>query len=237
MLLAAVFGGYAQAPAPIIVATPTSGCAPLAISFNDGGTGATSWNWSFPGGVPNSSTTKNNAVQYLSAGTYIATLTATNANGNTTATPVTITVNPVPAADFTQDKTTGCYPTTVQFTDATNTGPGEIITSRTWNYGDGTQDLNILNPSHVYTSADSFNVILYVKNNFNCTGSAQIKNVSKAIIITGGITPDFNTSLNSSCTLPVTANFTNSTSGPGTVTYSWDFGDGGGFTHLNKSNS
>jgi photosystem II stability/assembly factor-like uncharacterized protein/PKD repeat protein len=57
-------------------------CQGAAIQFSDYTAGEpTSWQWSFPGGVPSSSTAQNPVVYYNTAGTYSATLIATNANG------------------------------------------------------------------------------------------------------------------------------------------------------------
>lgn len=57
-------------------------CQGAAIQFNDYSAGEpTSWQWSFPGGVPSTSTLQNPVVYYNTAGTYSATLIATNANG------------------------------------------------------------------------------------------------------------------------------------------------------------
>jgi gliding motility-associated-like protein len=234
LLLAAVYTGYAQVPVASILAIPTSGCAPLAVSFNGSatGTGPFTWSWNFGGVIPNvskaTSIFQNDAVQFNTPGTYTVTLTAKNASGTSAPVTVQITVNPVPVADFTQDKTTGCYPTWVNFTNLSTAGPGATITSYLWNFGDGTQD-TIPSPSHRYTTGGSHNVILYVKNNFGCQGNAQVKNVQKAIVLTGGIFPNFNIGIASSCNLPVTANFTNTTTGVAPRTYNWDFGDGGGF--------
>ena len=74
----------------------------------------------------------------------------------------------------------------------------------------------------------SFPVTLAVRNNFGCNGKAQVKNVAGAIVLTGGVFPDFTTAVNSTCTLPVSATFTNQTTGPPAMTYTWDFGDGSG---------
>ncbi len=232
----AAFGGYAQAPVVTITATPTSGCPPLAVSFVANvvsGASPITYNWNFGGTLPNvskaTSTSQNNAVIFYTPGTYIVTLIAKNGSGSSSPFTTTITVNPVPTADFTEDKTTGCYPTTIHFTDA-STPPASII-SYTWDYGDGSQDYNIQNPSHTYNSGGSFGVTLYVKNTFGCTGSAQIKNVQKAIVLTGGVTTNFSTALNSTCNLPVNASFTNTSNGPPNMSYNWDFGDGAGYSN------
>lgn len=53
------------------------------IQFFDESTGnPTSWNWSFPGGNPSTSTLQNPSVSYTTPGTYSVTLTASNTNGN-----------------------------------------------------------------------------------------------------------------------------------------------------------
>ncbi len=215
-----------------IAGSPNSGCAPLAVAFNGmaSGPGPFTWSWTFPGGIPATSTQPNVAVLYNTPGLHTATLIASNANGNSTPATYNINVNPIPAADFTEDKTTGCYPTWVNFTNLTNPAPGEVITSYLWNFGDGSQS-NLPSPSHRYTTGGNINVTLYVTNNFGCTGSAQVKNVQKAITLNGGgIFPNFNSSLNTSCNLPVIANFNNTTVGPNVKSALWDFGDGGGFT-------
>ncbi len=43
---------------------------------------ATSWSWSFPGGLPATSTDENPSVQYTSPGTYSVSLTVSNASGS-----------------------------------------------------------------------------------------------------------------------------------------------------------
>lgn len=54
-------------------------CTNSAINFTDQSTNnPTSWSWSFPGGSPSSSTAQNPTVTYTAAGTYTATLQASN---------------------------------------------------------------------------------------------------------------------------------------------------------------
>ncbi|MET3164296.1 UNVERIFIED_ORG: PKD repeat protein [Arthrobacter sp. UYEF10] len=84
------------APTAAFTAAPTTGTAPLNVSFTDTSTGTpTSWSWTFgDGGV---STVQNPAHTYAAAGTYTATLTATNGGGTSSAT-TTISVDPAPPA-------------------------------------------------------------------------------------------------------------------------------------------
>ena len=81
--------------------TPTSGCTPLVVNYTDLSTGATSWNWSFPGGTPATSTLQNPVVTYNTLGTYDVTLNAFNLAGNQAGSmskPAYITVNSAPVA-------------------------------------------------------------------------------------------------------------------------------------------
>jgi PKD repeat protein/beta-lactamase superfamily II metal-dependent hydrolase len=64
--------------------SPTSGTAPLTVSFTDQSTSATSWSWNFGDG--GTSTSQNPSHTYTTAGTYTVSLTATNAYGSDTET-------------------------------------------------------------------------------------------------------------------------------------------------------
>jgi len=69
-------------PAPVadFSGTPTTGTAPLAVSFTDSSTNTpTAWSWDF--GDSNTSTVQNPSHTYA-AGTYTVSLTATNAGGS-----------------------------------------------------------------------------------------------------------------------------------------------------------
>jgi len=63
-------------------ATPTTGCTPLTVNYTDLSSGATVWNWSFPGGTPATSSLQNPTVVYNDAGSYDATLIASNPTAN-----------------------------------------------------------------------------------------------------------------------------------------------------------
>lgn len=73
------------APGASFSSNVTSGTAPLNVLFTDTSTGSpTAWNWNFGDGT--SSTQKNPAHVYSTAGTYTVTLTASNSAGSNTAT-------------------------------------------------------------------------------------------------------------------------------------------------------
>jgi hypothetical protein len=86
-----------QPPTPVLAATPSTGAAPLTVSFY--GSGSTdpdgtiaSYSWSFGDG--GNSTAANASHTYTSAGTYIATLTVTDNKNASASGTVTIIVNP-----------------------------------------------------------------------------------------------------------------------------------------------
>ncbi|MCK5739115.1 PKD domain-containing protein, partial [bacterium] len=62
-------------------ADPTEGCAPLQVQFTDQSTNAQSWEWTFPGGTPASSTQQHPAVTYNTPGVYWVKLKMTCVTG------------------------------------------------------------------------------------------------------------------------------------------------------------
>ena len=74
-------GGGPVAPVAAFMGTPTSGTAPLAVSFTDQSTNTpTSWSWTFGDG--GTATAQNPSHSYTTAGSYTVSLTATNAAGS-----------------------------------------------------------------------------------------------------------------------------------------------------------
>ena len=72
-------------PAPVSVnftGTPTTGCSPLLVDYNSTGAGVNSFQWSFPGGTPSTSSSANPDVNYNSIGSFNVTLTAWNSTTN-----------------------------------------------------------------------------------------------------------------------------------------------------------
>jgi PKD repeat protein len=79
-----------KAPVAAISASPTSGKAPLTVTFTDKSTGSpNSWSWNF--GDKITSTAKNTSHKYSKAGKYTVSLTVKNAIGSNTKT-MSITV-------------------------------------------------------------------------------------------------------------------------------------------------
>jgi PKD repeat protein len=110
-------------------ASPTSGCAPLSVTFTDESTGTIdSWAWDFE----TDSTEQNPVFTYNNAGTYTVKLTVTDPGGSDVkqrndyvhVSPSSLT------ADFSASPTSGCAPLSVTFTDE-STG---TIDSWAWDF-------------------------------------------------------------------------------------------------------
>ena len=217
--------GYAQSP-PVAAFTTnrTTGCAPLTVQFLDQSTGSPfSWNWDFGNGQL--STGPNPSVTFSQPGVYTVRLIVKNAFGVDDEIKTNlITVSPASTAGFTANLTTACAPATIQFTDQTITPPGAgSITNWLWDFGDGTTS-NLQNPTHTYNSTGFYTVLLVVTNSTGCQSFASI---GRYIRIVNGIAADFAFTQPSTCRPPFLLNFTDQSSGPGNLTYSWSFGNGG----------
>jgi len=81
-------GGSCTPPTAAINAVPTSGLAPLNVSFMDasGGGAGTAWSWDF-GDSQTSSARDPGIHQYTAPGAYVVTLTVTNLCASSTTTP------------------------------------------------------------------------------------------------------------------------------------------------------
>ncbi|WP_292378136.1 PKD domain-containing protein [Methanosarcina sp. UBA289] len=150
-----------QKPVAAFSAAPTSGNAPLKVTFTDKSTGSpTSWKWTFGDGT--TSTVKNPVHTYSKAGKYTVSLTVKNAVGTNTKTInnyIITTALKAPVAAFSAAPTSGKAPLKVQFTDKSTGSP----TSWKWNFGDGTYS-TARSPAHTYSKAGKYTVSLTVKN-------------------------------------------------------------------------
>ena len=203
----------------VVIATPptagftantTTGCGPLTVQFTStSSANATSFNWSFPGGSPSTSTAQNPVVTYNAAGTYAVTLVVSNAAGSNTATQSSyITVNPVPTAAFTSS-TNGA---TASFN---NTSANAV--SYSWNFGDGGAS-NAANPTHTYASDGAYTVTLTATNPCG-TGT-----FTQTVVIITSPNAGFTAATTSGCG-PLTVQFQDLSSG-NTTNWLWSFPGG-----------
>lgn len=201
--------------------TSKSGCAPLFVQFLDSSSGSpTYWRWKL--GNATSSFLQNPSVTYFDPGVYTVSLYVRNSSGEDSIVKTNyITVYAYPTVEIASNSQSGCYPLDVQFSDHSIPGSGTIV-SWLWDFGDGFSS-NQQNPVHTYTSSGNFNVTLQVINSNNC-----IKTLTRSrfININTGVNAGFTFQQTNSCTVPALINFTNTSTGTGSLQYKWLFGDG-----------
>lgn len=212
---------FAQ-PAANFSASPLSGCTPLAVTFTDQSTGSpTAWQWDLGNGTL--STQQNPTTTYFNSGLYTISLTVSNALGsNTFSRTQYIKVDDKPTVDFIVPNASGCFPLRVNFTDLSS-GGSAAITNWDWDFGDGALS-TAQSPFHIYNVAGNYTVTLKVTNSGGCSKVVSRPNY---IQVSPGVTVNFSNSAPQLCKPPETITFTNLSTGPGVLTYQWDFGDGG----------
>ena len=210
--------------------TPVTGCAPLVVQFRDQSTGNPKfWNWDFGNGQL--SNIQDPVVVFTIPGVYSVTLVVKNGSGTHGITKTSyIRVNASPSANFSANITTGCIPVNVQFTDL-STDPTGTVASWEWDFGDGTKS-TAQNPVKTYSVSGFYSVSLTTVSTTGCRSSIG---KSRYIRIVSGIKADFNNTVNGNCRPPFTANFSNQSSGPGSLSYTWDLGNGNTSTLRNPS--
>lgn len=189
------------------------GCTPQTINFSNSSTGnPTSFNWTFQGGTPATSTAENPTVTYSQPGIYPVSLIATNSNGsNTFSQSNFITVNQAPQSDFdfiTQQNNTVVFTNQTQFVNAEP--------DYSWDFGDG-QTSTENSPSHTYTSGGTYTVTLTATN--DCGNSTTIQTVDITVL-----SADFTSNTQTGC-IPATISFSDMSAGNPT-SYSWTFQGG-----------
>jgi len=184
-------------PKASFTASPTSGQAPLAVSFNASGSSdsdgsITSYAWSFGDGGSSSGVTASHT--YTSAGTYTARLTVTDDDSSTDSVTRTIQVsstpvaNNPPTASFTASPTSGDAPLAVSFNSSGSSDSDGSITSYAWSFGDGGSSTGATT-SHTYNSASTYMAQLTVTDDDGSTDTttAQIEVLAPSGTEVGGM--------------------------------------------------
>lgn len=198
---------------PTAAFTTSTTCLGSLSSFTDASTGfPVAWQWDFGDGSP-ISTLQNPTHTFASTGTFTVQFIAFGGSGCSDTTTGTITVTPIPTADFVF--TSVCATDTTFFTSTSLGGPDTFL----WNFGDGFTDAtNDSTPSHVYTLAGTYNVTLtagYAAS--GCTNSFTLPVDAHPRTV-----PGFTN--NTPC-LGAATNFTDVTTNT-PINWTWDFGDG-----------
>jgi len=219
-----------------IEASPSTGYSPLDVNFTgsaSGGTAPYTFSWDFGDG--STSLDQNPSHTYSTAGDYPVILSVTdNNNEQDTAFLNIIVSQQVVAMEVTANASpaSGTVPFSVNFTADTSGGASPYTYS--WDFGDDSTSSD-QNPSHTYTTAGNFTVILTVTDSLANEASASV-NISAAESI-----PPLEASVSASPSLgiaPLAVSFSgNASGGEGPYTYSWDFGDGSSSSLQNPSHT
>lgn len=168
----AVISVAAPTPPPVAAfdASPTSGLAPLTVSFSDRSTGdVTSRSWVF--GEGGTSTAAQAVYTYKTPGIYSVSLTVSGAGGSDQLTKNQLinASGPPPVADFAAVIRQGPAPLSVAFQ---NISGGETTAVR-WDFGDGTSSTE-KSPSHVYLNPGRYDVTLTVTGPYGSDAETKL---------------------------------------------------------------
>jgi PKD repeat protein len=198
------------------------------VNFTDLTTGSalSSWQWNFGDGT-GIDVNRNTVHTFTTPGVYNISLTVRNPGGSVTNTKtglINLSIPPVPAVDFSANRTSGAWPLGIQFTS--NVG-GMYLGTYQWSFGDGSQNSTALNPYHSYGIAGTYTVTLTV---YNPGGSSTLQKTG-FVTVNGPSAPivDF-ISNKTNGVYPLCVAFTDKSNLPSTsvytTTWDWNFGDG-----------
>lgn len=214
-------------PASILVTRPVSrfnytasgNCLPVTLQFTDQSSSAVSWSWDFGDGQGSSSV--NPIHTYTNPLSDSIRLTVADRYGCTDRSVQA----PFPhfAASAEVNRSQGCSPLTVQFTDASN---GAV--SWTWHFGDGNTS-TARNPQHTYQGNGIYSVTLIAVFPGGCIDTT----VYDDMISVNSPQADFYSPTLAGCS-PTQISFVNTTSDADT--FRWYFGDGAMSNGVNPQN-
>ncbi|MGA9188888.1 MAG: PKD domain-containing protein [Methanosarcina sp.] len=212
-------------PVAAFSASPTSGNAPLNVTFTDKSTGTpTAWKWTFGDGT--NSTAKNPTHKYSAKGNYTVALTATNAAGSNTVTKSNYinigAPQQKPVVDFSASPTSGKTSLNVTFTDSTTGSP----TAWKWSFGDGTTS-TVKNPVHTYSAAGNYTVALTASNAAGNNTKTKASYIKVTATLQTPVANFWGSPVSGKAPLNVT--FVDNTTGSPTA-WNWSFGDGASST-------
>lgn len=219
-------------PSPVVdfIGTPTNEYYPFTASFTNLTTGATVYEWNFGDG--STSSLENPTHVYTTSGVYDVTLTAFGSGGSTTVTKsayITSLATQVPTVTFYGNPLIGYAGVTlISFTGFVG---GVGITGYSWNFGDNTSSA-VQNPTHTYNTPGTYTVEFSASNagGFGVTSIANYVTISAVPAPVAAFTFKPPTG-----DIPITVSFTNNTTGIGSITYLWDFGDTNTSTDVNPT--
>ncbi len=231
--------GGGNTPVATFTATPDSGIAPLTVQFDasassDPNGDALTYSWDFGNGQ--TSTLVNPSATFTGIQTYTVTLTVSD--GTNISSPFTKTIevsdgNIAPVADFTATPMSGIAPASVSFDASTSSDENGDTLTYTWDFGDGNTGTGVT-ASHIYVTTGEYVATLTVSD-----GSKQ-NTTTRTITVTDGTPVASFVASTDSGVVPFDVSFDGSASSDptgGTLSYSWDFGNGLTATGVTASTS
>ncbi|MBY0435993.1 MAG: PKD domain-containing protein, partial [Cyclobacteriaceae bacterium] len=216
-------------PFPVPSFTNTTPCLGQPTVFTNTSTispagGGMTYFWDFGDGTNSSAV--NPSKLFSSVGSYTVTLTATSSFGGCVKLfSSTLTVNHTPVPDFSVNTT--CELVNLVLTNNSTITSGTMTYS--WDFGDATTDVGTT-PIKSYTAFGTYPITLTATSGFNCVAS-----IIKPVIIHQNPVAAF--SFLDDCQDQAFP-FTNaSTSGQGSLTFQWDFGDTNSSTIVSPTHS
>lgn len=190
---------------------PTSGCAPLNVTFINFSTGGSFFNWNFGDGNVSSIAAPTNT--YQNPGTYTCSLYVNNGCSFDTISQV-ITVNPPPTVSFAPNVPSICAKSPITFTNNSINCINYV-----WNFGDTTATSTLTSPTHTYQNSGTYTVSLTgTSTTFGCNATYTMALTIKSLPI-----PIIDSDTTYGCA-PLVINFQNLSQNANF--YTWYFGDG-----------
>lgn len=182
-----------------LTATPSGGTAAYSVTWN-------------PGNLPG-----NPVITPAAAAMY--SVTVTDAHGCTANDSVQIGIYPAPLAQFTSNVQQGCAPVCVDFADASSVNAPSMITTWSWDFGDGNTAPE-QSPQHCYNTPGQYNVSLIVTTGDGCKDTMLL---SPAVNIFAVPIAAFSWSPQPVTIFEPTVSFTDQSIGA--ASWQWSFGD------------
>tara|TARA_B100001287_G_scaffold39143_1_gene28342 strand:+ start:123 stop:3935 length:3813 start_codon:yes stop_codon:yes gene_type:complete len=184
---------------------------PARFDLINNSNGAIAYNWDFGDG--STSNAPNLTYNYSSDGTYVINLQSMNEYGCVDSSSTTVTVLPVPYADFTFTKFDSCILPSNYFFTNLSIGASNYL----WSFDSLANSIQT-NSAFTFNNAGFYSVNLIASNNFGCS-DALTRNINIDPIPVA----DFDLSSSIGCE-PFSANYINNSQYANF--YNWDFGDG-----------
>jgi cytochrome c len=228
-------GGSPGAPTVQAFADPTAGAAPLRVRFSATGTdpdgGPLDYEWQLENGTALGS---QFSYTFTEPGTYAATVTVTDDEGDTASDVVEVTVtdpgddNEAPTVVASVDEPSGPAPHRVRFRATGSDDRPARELEYSWDFGDGLGGSFARNPAHTYTTKGTYTATVTVTDAGGKTGTSEVVITvtdppgNRPPTVKAGAAPN---SGNAPLSVLLTATGTDPDGDD--LTYVWEYGDGG----------